>query len=194
MRKFSLVRYIEIISLAFLLSVLFLGQDALGFNVDKGEKAKPISAEDTEGKKLTLDQYKGKLVLLDFWATWCPPCREEIPVIKALHKKYHKQGFEVIGVALDKEGETVTEFAKKHNMPWRQVLDGAQYKSKFSKEYGVRYIPTMILLGPDGKIIDTQARGERLKELIPKHIDSVTDKEPIMLPGHDSPDDFIETE
>jgi len=187
MRKIGIIRALEVASLILFLAVLSFGQRTAGLKVEKGGKAKPVTAEDSQGKKLTLDQYKGKLVLLDFWATWCPPCIEEIPTVKQLYKKYHKQGFEIIGFALDQDGETVTDFVEEHKMPWRQVLDGARYEGKFSDNYGVRFIPTMILLGPDGKVLDTQARGARLKTLVPEHIKSVTNKRPVVISGHDSP-------
>lgn len=162
--------------------ILLPAANVSGLTVAKGQKPHPIEAKDADGNQLSLKQYAGKLVLLDFWATWCPPCWAEIPVIKEVYKKYHKQGFEVIGIALDEDPEDVAKFVKKHEAPWRQVLDTVSYKSKFSNKYGIVAIPTAILVAPDGKIIDTFARGSRLERLVEKHIKSVTNKDPIKIP------------
>ena len=159
--------------------VLLLGVNASDQTVKEGQKAHPIEATDADGNRLSLKQYEGKLVLLDFWASWCPPCREEIPVIKQVYKKYHEQGFEVIGIALDEDRGDVMTFIKEQEVPWRQVLDTVSFGRKFGNKYGVALIPTAILLGPDGTVIDTKARGPRLERLVAKHINSVTNKEPI---------------
>ena len=164
-----------------LIAVSLLGLSASGLAVEKGDQAIPFEAKDTNGKKISLKQYEGKLVLLDFWASWCPPCKAEMPIILKVHEKYQKQGFEVIGFVQDDEAEGALDYIKENKIPWRQILDDAEYQGKFGDLYKVRGVPTCILIGPDGKVIDTLARGSRLEPLVREHIGSVTNKEPIKI-------------
>ncbi|HOE11004.1 MAG TPA: TlpA disulfide reductase family protein [bacterium] len=164
-----------------LIAVSLLGLSASGLAVEKGDQAIPFEAKDTDGKKISLKQYEGKLVLLEFWASWCPPCKAEMPIILKVHEKYRKQGFEVIGFVQDDEAEGALDHIKENKIPWRQILDDAEYQGKFGDLYKVRAVPTCILIGPDGKVIDTLARGSRLEPLVREHIGSVTNKEPIKI-------------
>lgn len=118
--------------------------------------------DDTEYKA---EDYAGKTVLIDFWATWCGPCRGEIPNVKKLYAYYHEKGFEIIGISSDRDVETLKKFIEKEEMPWKQMMrdkalvaDGQTMGSY----YGVTGIPTMILIGPDGKVITVNARGAAL--------------------------------
>ena len=118
--------------------------------------------DDTEYKA---EDYAGKTVLIDFWATWCGPCRGEIPNVKKLYAYYHEKGFEIIGISSDRDVETLKKFIENEEMPWKQMMrdkalvaDGQTMGSY----YGVTGIPTMILIGPDGKVITTNARGAAL--------------------------------
>ena len=177
-RLYSLSRFLSVLIIAGLL----FGVSASALNVKEGRKALPIEAKDAKRKTLSLKQYAGKLVLVDFWATWCPPCRAETPNMLKLHKKYNKEGFEIIGIAEDEDGADVMEYVDKKQIPWRLVLDNAENGGKIANLYGVYGFPTMILIGPDGKVIDTLARGRRLQALVEKHIKSVTNKKPIVIP------------
>ena len=122
--------------------------------------------DDTEYKA---EDYAGKTVLIDFWATWCGPCRGEIPNVKKLYAYYHEKGFEIIGISSDRDVETLKKFIEKEEMPWKQMMrdkalvaDGQTMGSY----YGVTGIPTMILIGPDGKVITINARGAALKDAL----------------------------
>ena len=108
------------------------------------------------------DNYSGKLVLLDFWATWCPPCREEIPSTVAVYKQYHTAGFEILGVSLDQGDKAqVLDFLDMNAMPWPQVYDGKFLKAEIAKLYGVKSIPMSYLVdGTSGAIL---AMGESLR-------------------------------
>ena len=104
---------------------------------------------------------------MDFWATWCPPCRAEIPKVVATYNKLHDKGFEVLSVSLDrpKKGPEVLQFAKDNNMAWPHIYDGQYWKAAIALQYGVRAIPCPVLVdGDTGTIIATEgsALGSRL--------------------------------
>ena len=105
---------------------------------------------DVFGKQVRLNALRGKVVLLDFWATWCPPCRAEIPHFNKLYRKYRSQGFEIIGVSLDKGGpEVVRPFAKENKMRYPLVMGD----TKITQDYGgIRGIPTTFLIDKKGRI------------------------------------------
>ena len=129
------------------------------------------AAVDLDGKPISLADYRGKVVLLDFWAVWCGPCLGEIPRIKAVYEKYHAQGFDVIGVSLDEDAAVLREFIKEQEIPWRQILDGDGFGGAFAKRYGIRSIPAPFLIDRVGKVISVKARGRLLEELVSSEID-----------------------
>lgn len=131
-----------------------------------GARPFPIAAKDLSGKPLSLAQYRGKVVLMDFWATWCVPCVGEMPNVIAAYKKYHAQGFDVLGISLDEDRGALTSFLKQNQMPWRQVFDGKGWKSAVSTRYGVMSIPFGLLIGRDGAIRAVEVRGPDLAPAI----------------------------
>ena len=128
----------------------------------KGAQPFPIAAKDLSGQPLSLAQYRGKVVLMDFWATWCGPCVGEMPNVIAAYKKYHAQGFDVLGISLDQDHAALTAFLKQNRMPWRQVFDGKGWGSAVPRQYGVNSIPFGLLIGRDGKIVRVEVRGPDL--------------------------------
>jgi thiol-disulfide isomerase/thioredoxin len=127
-----------------------------------GARPFPIEAKDLAGRPLSLAQYGGKVVLMDFWATWCGPCVGEMPNVIAAYKKYHAQGFDVLGISLDQDHAALMAYLKQNKMPWRQVFDGKGWESAVPGHYGVRAIPFGLLIGRDGKIIAVGVRGPAL--------------------------------
>jgi peroxiredoxin len=125
-----------------------------------------FNEKDTADKPLSVANYRGKVVLLDFWATWCLPCRMELPNVIALYDQYHDQGFEVIGVNLDEDPQQLESFIKKQKMPWPEYNDGKFWDTKLVLQYGVTQIPATFLIDRKGNIIARDLRGEGLKQAV----------------------------
>lgn len=131
------------------------------------EEAPDFKCVTLAGAELALKDYRGKFVLLDFWATWCGPCIEETPVIKAVWKEYGKQpNFSMIGLNLDNDIEAPEKFIKENEMGWMQGYLGKWADNKVTKEYGIKAIPEIMLIGPDGRIIEKSLSGKRIAEAL----------------------------
>lgn len=131
--------------------------------VHVGEAAPAFDVVALDGSDLALEDYKGKVVLLDFWAIWCAPCIAELPNLIALYNEYHPQGLELIGISLDGDRSKVLSFMVENpGMTWRQVFDGNAWESEVATLYGVESIPLTILIGKDGTIRALDLHGEEL--------------------------------
>ena len=127
----------------------------------------------TDGKRLDMSQYKGKVVLVDFWATWCGPCRAEIPNIRENWDKHHEEGFEVIAISVDQDLKALKSFVAEEKPPWTVVADNhpSNHKSMGNK-FGISGIPAFILVGKDGKVAAVNCRGPRLGQQLSKLVSS----------------------
>jgi thiol-disulfide isomerase/thioredoxin len=133
-----------------------------------GAKFPDLNETDVAGKPLSIASDKGKVVLIDFWATWCGPCRAELPNVIATYNKYHDKGFEIIGISLDQDQAKLTNFTKSMNMTWPQIFDGQGWGNKLAVKYGIESIPATFLLDGEGKIIGRDLRGEELQAAVAK--------------------------
>jgi thiol-disulfide isomerase/thioredoxin len=136
---------------------------------DAGHLAPPIEATTLDGKAITLQDFKGKYVLLDVWATWCGPCIKEIPQIQAVYDAFGKdERFVMLSLSVDEKVEDAKEFQEKKKLPWTQAFLGEGVHSPTLKSFGVRAIPAFVLVGPDGKIVARGMRGDGIKEAVAK--------------------------
>lgn len=113
---------------------------------------------DVEGHEFDLESYRGKVVLVDFWATWCGPCVAGLPEVIELYKKYHDQGLEIVGISFDEDKSALQQFLKDKDMSWVQFFDGKGWENEYGQKYGIHAIPQMWLIGKDGKVVDFNAR------------------------------------
>lgn len=125
-----------------------------------------------DGREVDMEKLRGKIVLLDFWATWCVPCVAELPNLKAAYQKFREQGFEVIGISLDRaeDRQKLIDFVKEEDLPWPQHFagDGHYTTSEISKHFGVVGIPATFLLDQRGMICAINLRGEQLTSNVQK--------------------------
>jgi peroxiredoxin len=127
-----------------------------------GAVAPEFTMNDTEGKPVSLASLRGKVVLIDFWASWCAPCRQENPNVVKLYQQYHAKGFEIIGVSLDRTKEDWMQAIKDDQLTWIHVSDLQYWQNAVARQYGVNSIPQTFLLDKEGKIIAKGLRSEQL--------------------------------
>ncbi len=128
-----------------------------------GAKAPEISLPSPEGDMVSLSSFKGSYVLIDFWAAWCKPCRQENPNVVRLYKKYHQKGFEILGVSLDRTKDAWLSAIEQDGLVWNHVSDLKYFRSKAAEDYQIQAIPATYLVGPEGKIIAKNLRGAQLQ-------------------------------
>ncbi|WP_116787951.1 TlpA disulfide reductase family protein [Flavobacterium psychrotrophum] len=135
-----------------------------------GELAPQFSAPTPDGKQLSLKQAMGKVTIIDFWASWCPPCRAENPHVVEVYNKYHTKGLNIIGVSLDKKADAWKKAISDDKLAWNHISNLKYWNEPIAKLYGVEQVPTTFILDKDGKIIAKDLRGAQLdakiKELL----------------------------
>ena len=135
-------------------------------------KPMEISGTLLDGKPVDWESYRGKVVLVDFWATWCGPCRAEIPNVLEMYEAYHDKGFDVLGISLDATPEAAKKYVEENKLPWSSIFpkneDEREWSNPLVAYYGITGIPTAIHVGKDGKVVNMNARGPVLGEELEK--------------------------
>ena len=138
-----------------------------------------------DGKTLDLADYRGKIVLVDFWATWCGPCIGELPNVRKTYDRYHEQGFEVIAVSLDTDRAALKDYVRKNGLPWPQVVfdkpEELGWNNPMAQKHGVKGIPATFLIDREGKVVAQDLRGGDLIAEVGRHIEAVAPVIPVRL-------------
>ena len=131
-----------------------------------GKKAMDFNVKDLDGNDLSLEKYRGNVILLDFWAVWCGPCIAEMPNVKGVYERYKEDNFQIIGISLDESRNTLVGYLEKEGITWPQVFDGNGWKNQVAQIYGIRAIPHMYLIDGEGVIRKSGVRGPALEPAV----------------------------
>ena len=155
----------KMIKTAGIIVVLLLAAAVPGQALDTGSVPPDFKAKDIAGKVVTMSGLKGKVVLLDFWATWCPPCRVEVPHLIGIQRKFGEKDFVLLSVSLDRDLQSARKFVADKEMDWVHIIDEEAGRA-IAEKYQVSYIPSTFVINRQGKIAASQLRGNELKEKI----------------------------
>lgn len=150
----------------YLIAVLMMLTSNLFSQMRIGEDAAELSLPDQNGKIVSLSDLKGKVVLIDFWASWCGPCRHNNPHLLKLYNKFHDKGFEIYGISLDEEMDSWRKAVHHDRLSWIQVIDDKGWEAKSASKYGVDMIPASFLLDKQGVVRAIDLEGSELESNI----------------------------
>ncbi len=138
-----------------------------------GDSAPQFAEKTIDDKEVRLADLRGKVVLLDFWATWCAPCMAELPNLKTAHEKYAADGrLVIVGISLDSDAEAVRGFVRERGVPWAQIALGPAESNAVAKAYHVSGVPATFLIGEDGKVVARDVTGQALQDELAKLLPS----------------------
>lgn len=145
----------------------------LVFGTEIGDYAPTFTSKTPEGKDLSLNDVDAKVIVLDFWASWCGPCRRENPNVVRMYNQYHDKGLEIVGISLDKQGQKDRwlKAIKDDNLTWHHVSNLNYFSDPVARLYNIRSIPATYILDEDGKIVAKNLRGARLEAKIKELLD-----------------------
>ena len=155
---------LQIMKHIFVLTAVIFLSVTVNAQVSIGGQAPEISLPDKNGDTVKLSGLKGKIVLIDFWASWCVPCRRNNPFLVYLYKKYKSKGLEIYGLSIDEEKDRWLNAVKKDKLTWLQVMDDKGWDAPSALRYGVDAIPANVLLDKEGKIIAVNLEGQALEK------------------------------
>jgi len=131
-----------------------------------GRRAPDFDVPALDGGRISPGGYRGKVILIDFWATWCGPCRMAMPEVRRIWRRYHDRGFEIVGISLDRSPDALRDYLARSGIPWRQVYQGGAWNSQLVSLYSVEGIPATFLVDKDGTIRSVNLSGERLEQAV----------------------------
>lgn len=131
----------------------------------------PLSGPDPAGRKIDVATYRGKLLLVVFWASWSGEFVDDVPVLLGLHNQYRSKGFEIVGVSLDTQADSVAPFIRQNKIPWENIFEPGVFDSPLAQQYGILTAPTMFLIGRDGKVLSSGISLSELKDGLRKQLD-----------------------
>ena len=150
----------------FLIAFAFLATSGVKAQISQGYDAPDIALPSVNGDTIRLSSLKGKVVLLDFWASWCGPCRSSNKELTKLYPKYKAKGFEIFGVSIDAGRNNWLKAIRQDKISWLQVNDPGDWNAKIVAQWGLYGIPTSYLIGKDGKFIAMDLKGKELEKAL----------------------------
>ncbi|MBM4046616.1 MAG: TlpA family protein disulfide reductase, partial [Planctomycetes bacterium] len=137
-----------------------------------GKEFGPLKFTALDGKEVDVAKYRGKVVAVYFWATWCRNCLRDAPLIHEAYDRYHRLGFEIIAISLDRDKDTLQKFLAEHEIPWPQYFDGKAWDSEFIKSWGVSLLPEALLVDRKGVLRKMHLEGELLVDALEQLLDA----------------------